>query len=141
LTLFARHYAWLHSKPSKQTITRYKQLSSDEFKSPLLEMPKIVLGQYLLDYAFEIGPSKSSGQGPAILDWADIKAWSDLTNATLDLWELLVIREISKAFVSQYYMSEGAIVPAPYQPEDYDKTKVSSRIGGLLRGLAGRKKR
>ena len=102
-------------------------------------MPKIEFGQYLLDYAFEIGPSKSAGQGPAVIDWVDIKAWSDSTLVKLDLWELLVIREISKAFVSQYYQSEGLIIPSPYQPEDFDKETVSSRIGNLLRGLASRK--
>lgn len=139
MTLFARHYAWLHSKPSKQSITRFKQLSSDELKSPLLEMPKIEFGQYLLDYAFEIGPSKANGEGPAVIDWSDIYAWQQLTGFVLTLWESLVIREISKAFVSQYYQSDGAIIPSPYQPVEFDKSKVSSRIGNLLRSLATRK--
>lgn len=102
-------------------------------------MPEIEFGQYLLDYAFEIGPSKSSGQGPVIIEWVDIEAWCILTGVRLDLWELLVLREISKAFVSQYYLSEGAIIPSPYQPEDFDKDTVSTRIGNLLRGLATRK--
>lgn len=102
-------------------------------------MPKIEYGQYLLDYAFEIGPSRSSGQGPLTIEWVDIKAWCELTGVILDLWELLVIREISKAFVAQYYVSEGAIVPSPYQPAEFDKGKVSNRIGNMLRGLAARR--
>ena len=43
-------------------------------------MPPIEHGQYLLDYAFEIGPSKSTGQGPAVIDWVDIKALEEDTN-------------------------------------------------------------
>lgn len=129
----------MHSKPSKQPITRYKQLSADELKSPLLEMPKIEHGQYLLDYAFEIGPSKSSGQGPLVIEWTDIKSWCDLTGVNLDLWELLVVREISKAFVAQYYVSDGAIVPPPFQPVEFDKGVASSRIGNLLRSIATRR--
>jgi len=129
----------LHSKPSKQQVTRFKQLSSEEIKSPLLEMPKIDHGQYLLDYAFEIGPSKSGGEGPIVIDWVDIKAWSDLMCLKLDMWECLVIREISKAFVAQYYDSQGSLVPSPYQPVIVDKASVGKRIGGILRSLATRK--
>jgi hypothetical protein len=140
LTLFARHYAWLHTKPSKQDSTRFAQFSSDEENpSPLLEMPKIEFGQYLLDYAFEIGPSNSGSDGPTIITWTDVKDWSDLVKVNLDMWEILVIREISKAFVAQYYMSQGSTVPSPYQPVEIDKVKASSRIGGLLRSIAKRK--
>lgn len=104
-------------------------------------MPAIEFGQYLLDYAFEIGPSKSTGNGPMVIDWVDISAWCQLTGVKLDLWELLVVREISKAFVAQYYVSEGSIVPSPYQPIEFDKGTVSDRIGGLLRSLSARKKK
>lgn len=138
--MFARHYAWLHTKPSKQDSTRYAQFSSDEeFKSPLLEMPKIEFCQYLLDYAFEIGPSNSGSDGPTIITWADIRDWSSLLNIKLDMWEILVIREISKAFVAQYYLSQGSTIPSPYQPEVIDQVKVSNRIGNLLRSIAKRK--
>lgn len=57
----------------------------------------------------------------------------------LDMWECLVIREISKAFVAQYYVSHGSVVPSPYQSENIDKGSVSKRIGSMLRGLAVRK--
>lgn len=139
MTLFARHYAWLHTKPSKQDSTRFAQFSSDEDNpSPLLQMPKIEFGQYLLDYAFEIGPSNSGSEGPTVITWTDIKDWSDLLGVKLDMWEILVVREISKAFVAQYYMSQGSTVPSPYQPENFDKAKVSDRIGNLLRSIAKR---
>ena len=104
-----------------------------------MEMPPIEHGQYLLDYAFEIGPSKSTGQGPTVIDWVDIKAWVDLNELQLDSWEVLVVREISKAFVAQYYMSEGSLVPSPYQPPKIDHEVASTRIGNLLRGLMARK--
>ena len=114
-------------------------MSAETLKSPLLEMPQIEHGQYLLDYAFEIGPSKSTGQGPAVIDWVDIKAWMDLNELKLDAWEILVLREISKAFVAQYYMSEGSLTPSPYQPPKIDQVAASKRIGGLLRSLIARK--
>lgn len=104
-------------------------------------MPPIDHGQYLLDYAFEIGPSKSGNQGPVIIEWVDIKAWVDLNKIELDAWEVLVIREISKAFVAQYYASEGSLVPSPYQPATFDKGITSNRIGGLLRGMMSRKRK
>lgn len=139
MCLFARHHAWLHSRPGKQPTTRYTQFTGEIVKSQLLEYPTIEHGQYLLDYAFEIGPSKSTGSGPAVIDWVDIKAWVELNKLDLDSWELLVVREISKAFVSQYYTSEGAIVPPPYQPANTDTDTTSKRIGNLFRGLIARK--
>lgn len=102
-------------------------------------MPEIEHGQYLLDYAFEIGPSKATANGPAVIDWSDIKAWYDLLGVDLDTWELLVIREISKAFVAQYYQSEGSTIPSPYQPANIDQEAVSQRIGEVLRAMARRK--
>lgn len=104
-------------------------------------MPEIEYGQYLLDYAFEIGPAKSASAGPAVIDWVDVQAWVSLHKLQLDSWELLVIREISKAFVSQWYTSEGSMTPAPYQSAVFDKGVSSNRIGGLLRGLIARKRK
>lgn len=110
-----------------------------EYQSPLLEMPKIEYGQYLLDYAFEIGPSNSGSDGPTVITWADIRDWSSLLRIDLDMWEILVIREISKAFVAQYYISQGSTIPSPYQPVEIDKAKVSNRVGSMLRAIAVRK--
>lgn len=104
-------------------------------------MPPIEHGQYLLDYAFEIGPAKSGASGPAVIDWIDVQAWANLHRLHLDSWELLVVREISKAFVAQWYMSEGSLVPSPYQPATFDKGITSNRIGGLLRGMMSRKRK
>jgi len=102
-------------------------------------MPKIEFGQYLLDYAFEIGPSNSGSDGPTVLTWGDIRDWSELLQIQLDMWEILVIREISKAFVAQYYMSQGSTIPSPYQPPNLDQSAVSNRIGSMLRSIAKRK--
>lgn len=102
-------------------------------------MPKIEYGQYLLDYAFEIGPSNSGSDGPTVITWADIRDWSSLLHIDLDMWEILVIREISKAFVAQYYISQGSTIPSPYQPVEIDKAMVSNRVGSMLRAIAVRK--
>lgn len=115
-------------------------MSAAEEPSHLLEMPKIEFGQYLLDYAFEVGPSKSSGMGPTTIEWTDVQAWSFVTGTKVSAWEALVMIEISKALVQQYYLSEGHIIPSPYQPVEYDKGAASNRIGNLLRGLATRSK-
>lgn len=95
----------------------------------------------MLDYAFEIGPSKATSAGPAVIDWVDIKAWVDLHELRLDSWESLVVREISKAFVSQFYASNGTLVPSPYQPAVIDHNAASDRVGSVLRGLISRKRK
>jgi len=125
----------LHSKPSKQELTRFDIYTNAEQPSILLEMPELDYAEYLMNYAQELGFSKSSGMGLMPIDWVDLNNWSQVTKTTLSNWEALVIVYISKSYVDQYYLSNEKIVPAPYQQIQIDKTVVSNKIANLFRSM------
>lgn len=63
----------------------------------------------------EIGWYVTGGMsGMDALGWVDIKAWADLTNTNLDASDYILIRDLSKEYVSQYHASSNPAEPAPY---------------------------
>lgn len=76
-------------------------------------MPEISKGKYLIDVLLEIGMSKSGGFGAIPIDWQDIYAYCMLTATRLTREEVLIIRRLSRAYVSQLNSSkeDGALPP------------------------------
>ena len=86
--------------------------------SPLLDLPTVAEGLHLIDIMSEIGWYVIGGMGsPQALGWVDIKAWADLTNTRLEASDYILIRDLSKAYVGQYFASSDPSEPAPYQSE------------------------
>lgn len=108
--------------------------------SPLLDFPDIGYASYLLDILFDIGMCGSSGFGPETISWSEVNSWMNATGTKLSKFELTTIRALSRAFVDQYSLSNEALIPSPYAPEEIDAAVVSKRVGDALRMLASRKK-
>lgn len=138
MSLFTRHLAWLHSKPSKQDKTRFQLYSESENPSILLESPRIDYAEYLLNYLFEIGYSKNNGFGLVPIDFSDVHFWRQATGTELTCWESLTIVYLSKVYVDQWQLSNGSIISSPYQPEKPDKKAISNQVASVLRSIKSR---
>lgn len=101
-------------------------------------MPEIQWLGYLINYLIEIGTSMASGFGITPLTWTEIEAWKNLTEVEITGSEASIIMRLSRTFTSCYNQYDGKDVPAPYIVEEFDREKVSSNIGSLLRSLASR---
>ena len=51
--------------------------------------------------------------GPAPVSFQEIEAWARMTKTTLPGWEVLMLRQLSKDFVSQYHDSSKPDCPCP----------------------------
>lgn len=67
-----------------------------------------------MEVLFEIGLSKSGGFGAVPMDWQDIYAYCALTSTQLTREEVLLLRRLSRAYVSQLNSSKEDNTPAPY---------------------------
>lgn len=70
--------------------------------------------QHLIEYLFEIGPSK----GGEILPHSEIESWQSNTGIDLSAWEARTIRVLSSEYLKQQQTSKAPDCPAPYLPEE-----------------------
>jgi len=103
---------------------------------PLLELPDIneESAGYLIGLWQEAGLMSSNGMGPVPLSWVDIRAWEESCEVDIPVWEKLVIRELSEAYVSELLLTKEKMRPAPYMVEDdsLDRSAVANNIYSIL---------
>ena len=127
-------------KQEPEQKTRYQLLR--ETGSPLVELPEPGDKAYLVEFLMEIGPAGSGFSGPVPISWAEINAWREATGTILTGQELVTLRELSKAYVAQYYDSTDRNCPAPYvDTRGIDQTQLADRIAHVLRSIPKRGKR
>lgn len=91
---------------------------------------------YLVEYLFEVGPTVSTGMGPAIVGWRDLQAWQDMLGLELQPWESRLLRQLSAAYLSQSLKSEKPDCPAPYlSQQQIDREAVARKVGNAFRAL------
>lgn len=140
--------AWLHAipKPDKKFAvsqelvepqSRLKKMRHDGVEPSLPDVPT----QYLIEYLFEVGPTISTGMGPAIIGWRDLQSWQELLGISLHPWELRILRKLSADFLAQSLKSEKLDCPAPYlSPQELNRASVSKRVGNAFRSLMSAQK-
>lgn len=70
---------------------------------------EISAGQYLLEALFEAGPSKPGAMGGELpLEWLDVWAYMQATQAVSEPWEARALVQMSSAYV--YEKAAGASV-------------------------------
>lgn len=109
LALYTRQTAWLYTVPEKAKEARYKTRS--------VVMPFVRGGEYLLEYLFEIGPTKPAGMGGLVgLDEIDLVAWQSNHGVRLSSWEIKTIRRLSQEYASCAMESREPKMQPPYLP-------------------------
>lgn len=130
-----RHLAWLHAVPEgekKSRLKSYKELSEDH---PLLKLPPIADAEYLVALLNEAGLFESSGMGAMPLSWKELNSWLYCTSLQLSTWEILTIKSMSEAYVSEYNQASEKDRTAPYEHMDeagVKRQEVDSKLRGFF---------
>lgn len=113
-------------KPPKPT--RAEQLQARS--SALIKLPDVTHGKHVIDWLDEIGWYSVGAMGsPMPLTWVDIDCWMRVTNTLIDTDDVLLMRHLSKIYVSSLRKSENQNAPAPYTDmEAIDQNAVQEQL-------------
>lgn len=79
-------------------------------------MPPVKHCKYILFVLNEIGYCNISAEGVAPLSFTDIKSYAELTSTNLGWWDVLILKELSTAYVVEFKNKDENTF-APYQGE------------------------
>lgn len=98
-----------------------------------LELPELGEGAYLMQMLHEAGLMSSSGMGVVPLSWQEIEAWLRVTESQPELWERMLVRELSEAYVSELNQATERNRPDPYTPPTVEIEVARERVvSGLM---------
>lgn len=88
-----------------------------------------------------MGPSTSSEMGDAPITWAELKAWSEVSNTFLDSWEVNILKRLANEYVYQLNISSDPAMGPPWQAEavieipEETNARIDSKLKSLPRSL------
>lgn len=80
----------------------------------------------------EIGEGKISGDKLTSIDWVDIKAWIDVMDESITHIEASALKQLSGAYVSQYYAAMEPDCPSPNIERPKDKDVIAGKIKSMF---------
>lgn len=115
----------------------YRSIDED---SSFLKLPEVEGAAYVIHMWNEAGLMSSTGMGITPLTWLEIDAWMRLTGSKPVLWERLMIRELSQAYVAEYNAAcaeKNRPEPFTYVPPALaeQREKVSNKLLDALRSM------
>lgn len=127
--------AWLSATPEKEEVSRAE--SFERAGSPFLKLPDVGSSYYVVKYWQDCGSVGYGSSGIVPLSWTEIRNWRKENDLQIDHRERKMIREMSKAYVSEYYAAKDPYRPAPYSIEvvELDRPAVSNKIASVLSGF------
>jgi hypothetical protein len=115
--------------PDKVESSRLEQYEADGTE---IKWPEVTL-QYLIDYFFECGACLSTGMGNVPITWQELKAWQDQTGIELQPWEARILKQASRAYVTQAQESTKPNCPPPGRVVEADPLKQAQKIKSIFR--------
>ena len=127
--------AWLSATPEKEEVSRAE--SFDRTGSPFLKLPDVGSSYYVVKYWQDCGSVGYGSSGIVPLSWTEIRNWREENDLEIDYRERKMIREMSKAYVSEFYAAKDPNRPAPYSIGivELDRPAVSNKIASVLSGF------
>ena len=127
--------AWLSATPEKEEVSRAE--SFERSSSPFLKLPDVGSSYYVVKYWQDCGSVGYGSSGIVPLSWTEIRNWREENDLEIDYRERKMIREMSKAYVNEYYASKDPNRPAPYSIGivELDRPAVSNKIANVLSGF------
>lgn len=127
--------AWLSATPEKEEMSRAE--SFERTGSPFLKLPDVGSSYYVVKYWQDCGSVGYGSSGIVPLSWTEIRNWREENDLEIDYRERKMIREMSKAYVSEFYAAKDPNRPAPYSIGiiELDRPAVSSKIANVLSGF------
>ena len=80
-----------------------------------------------------------SGERLTTIDWQDIEAWINATQADLTPGEAVILRSLSNVYVSQYYESLDSGCVAPHLTAPQNRVVIENKMKSLFAMLRGNK--
>lgn len=132
--LYASHIAWLSATPEGDKKSRGESLHEHGEGSPFLQLPDVEDSYYLVKMWQHCGCVEMGNNGPMTLTWSEIRSWRLENELCLTNFERNCIREMSKAYVNEYYAAKDKSRQAPYlvSEESFDRVAVSNRVTNVL---------
>ncbi len=125
-----RQISFYRTVPEKSTKSRYEQYQSRGG----IEFPTINGGAYLLQFLDEIGYCRSGMNGAIPLDYTEINAYIQSTNTPLLPFEVLLLKKLSNAYVSQSYDKDPLSFP-PYATYEIKEISSDKKILNAFSGF------
>lgn len=127
--------AWLSATPEKEEVSRAE--SFERSSSPFLKLPDVGSSYYVVKYWQDCGSVGYGSSGIVPLSWTEIRNWREENDLQIDHRERKMIREMSKAYVSEFYAAKDPNRPAPYSIGivELDRPAVSNKIANVLSGF------
>ena len=108
----ARQLGWYHSVPEGEKISRSEKLLQQNTELEL-SLPHC-RAEYLVLLFYELGICEQGDNGAKVVSWKELDAWQENTQRKLSPWEVVMIRDMSRAYVNEYYAGNDKTRPAPY---------------------------
>ncbi|NML88760.1 hypothetical protein HHL26_06725 [Sphingobium sp. TB-6] len=142
MSLYVRQLAWLNTAPDaakgqkQKPPIRLLRMKEDGIAVELPPNPT----PYLTDWLMEIGPTASTGMGPAVLAWGEIEAWARQIGINLTTWEARTLRRLSRDFLDQMNKAKEPACPAPFTTRADNDEAVSKQFERMFRAMAANQK-
>ncbi len=134
--------AWLNATKEGEKQSRRESLLEGGEGSPLLLMPPVYEGHYLIELWHEAGTLESNGMGISKLSWQEINGWLSVRQKVGDPpllhWEVELVRKLSEEYSSEYNQASDKNREAPYQADsldDLDRAAVASKTKNIFASI------
>lgn len=136
-----RKLAWLHATPEgskKSRMTTFREADAEHIS---LTLPDIQGAEYIVGMLQEAGLMSTSGMGPVPLSWQEIEAWIRCAEVEPELWERLMVKELSEVYVGELNQASGKDRPSPYTPtqEKVDREAVVQKFMAFTKAFKKRR--
>jgi hypothetical protein len=128
----------------KDKRNRYQRIEQKNPEAQELKLPDIAGAEYLIELLHEAGPVGSNGYGVEGLKWSEIHSWLATTGLFLSSWEVVLLKQLSDVYASEYNKTNGKECMSPCAPQVVDKKSLNDKMamifGNMYQEQENRKK-
>lgn len=129
--------------PEGQKKSRLESYKGLDENSLFLRLPSLDGADYLVGLLFEAGLTQSTGMGVHALSWSEIDSWLRVTQARLNLWEILTIKKMSEVYAGELGKATKRDYPAPYVYTDNglisDREAITRKVRNVFASFKKKK--
>ena len=117
--------------PEGSIESRYEELERTEPGSPLLDLPEIGGGQYLIDVLQGLNFGIANGFGLAPLSYQEIESYCRLSKRILTVWDITVLHKLSVMYCTMRNKATDPKCASPIRVPEYIATLSKNKEAGL----------
>ncbi len=88
---------------------------------------------HFIAYLFDAGPTSVGGMGMVPLTWTDLRAWELAVGVSLPPWQLRLLRQLSREYITEAIQADEHDAPPPWERE-VDRVRIAKHIRNVIRG-------